>query len=102
PDLDPGRYSVDIELQGFQKSTAPDVQVLLGRTFTVNSQLKVGNVTEAVTVTGQAERPIDLTSVTLQHNVTADEFGGLPKARTFQSMGFTAPGVSGLVDINNN
>ena len=40
--------------------------------------------------------------MTLQHNVTAEEFNGLPKARTFQSMAITAPGVSGLVDINNN
>ena len=102
PDLDPGRYTVSIELQGFQKSTADDVQVLLGRTFTINAQLQVGARTEQVTVTGQAERPIDLTTVTLQHNVTAEEFNELPKGRTFQSMAMASPGVSGLADINNN
>ena len=102
PDLEPGRYTVTIELQGFQKDTADDVQVLLGRTFTINAQLKVGAVTEVVSVTGQAERPIDLTSVTLQHNVAAEEFDALPKARTFQAMALTAPGVTGLVDLNNS
>ena len=31
PDLDPGRYTVTVELQGFQKVQADDVLVLLAR-----------------------------------------------------------------------
>src|SRR5437764_7227806 len=31
PELDPGRYTVTVELQGFQKTTADDVIVVLGK-----------------------------------------------------------------------
>ena len=40
PDLDPGRYSVTIELQGFQKVVVDDLIVLLGRTLTVDAELQ--------------------------------------------------------------
>src|SRR5436190_23668323 len=33
PDLEPGRYAVSIELEGFQKVQADDMLVLLGRTI---------------------------------------------------------------------
>src|ERR1700681_653117 len=46
PQLDPGRYSVTVELQGFQKVAADDALVLLGKTFSFTAQLKVGAVSE--------------------------------------------------------
>ena len=61
-----------------------------GKTFNVNAELKAGNVTETVNVTA-AEKQIDLKSVTLAHNVTAEEFDRLPKARSFQCIALTAP-----------
>ncbi len=60
----PGRYTVVIELTGFQKVSNDDVLVLLGRTFTVNAQLQRRQCLETVNVTA-AERQIDLKSVTL-------------------------------------
>src|SRR6476620_2230682 len=51
PDLDPGRYTVTVELQGFQKVQADDVLVLLGRTADLPASLKVGGRSEVVTVT---------------------------------------------------
>src|SRR5262245_25815834 len=50
PDLDPGRYTVSVELQGFQKVQADDVLVLLGKTADFPASLKVGGVSEVVTV----------------------------------------------------
>lgn len=94
PDLAPGRYTVSIELQGFQKSTADDVLVLLGKDFPVNAELKPGAVTETVNVTAEAAKQIDLKDVTLAHNVTAEEFDRMPKARSFQGVAMTAPGVN--------
>jgi len=37
PDLNPGRYNVTVELQGFQKTTANDVIVVLGKTFNLTA-----------------------------------------------------------------
>jgi len=93
-DLTPGRYTVSVELQGFQKVTADDVIVILGRTFPVDAELKPGALTEVVNVTGQVEKQIDLKSVTLAHNVTAEELDRIPKARSFQGIAMAAPGVN--------
>ena len=56
--------------------------------------MKVGGVTEVVTVTGDTETQIDLRSTTVAHNVTAEEFDRMPKARSFQSIALTSPGVN--------
>src|SRR6185295_14963347 len=94
PDLDPGRYSVSIELDTFQKVMVDDVIVLLGRTVGVDAELKPGVLTETVNVTADAAKQLDLTNVTLAHNITAEEFDRLPKARSFQGLALTAPGVN--------
>ncbi len=94
PDLDPGRYSVTIELQSCQKVQVDDAIVLLGRTLTVDAELRPGVLTEVVSVTGDVTRQVDLSSVTLAHNVTSEEFDRLPKGRSFQSIALAAPGVN--------
>jgi len=94
PDLDPGRYSVTFELDTFQKVVVDDVIVLLGRTIGVDAELKPGVLTETINVTADASKQLDLSSVTLSHNVTSEEFDRLPKARSFQGLALTAPGVN--------
>ena len=68
--------------------------VLLGRTADFPATLKVGGVNEVVTVTADAEKQIDLRSTTIAHNVTAEEFDRMPKARSFQGIALTSPGVN--------
>ena len=68
--------------------------VLLGRTSSLDAELRPGVLTEVVSVTGEATRQLDLSSVTLAHNVTAEEFDRLPKSRSFQSIAMAAPGVN--------
>ena len=94
PDLEPGRYTVTIELSGFQKVQADDVLVLLGRMADVPAALKVGGVSEVVTVTSDTKTQVDLRSTTVAHNVTAEEFDRMPKARSFQGIALTSPGVN--------
>ncbi len=94
PDLDPGRYAVSFELDTFQKVQVDDVIVLLGRTIGVDAELRPGVLTETVNVTADAARQLDLTSVTLSHNITAEEIDRLPKGRSFQSLALTSPGVN--------
>ena len=93
PDLAPGRYTVNIELQGFQKVTNNDVIVLLGKTFNADAELQPGAVTEVINVTGESRR-IDLKNVVLAHNVTTEEMNRLPKTRSFQGIALTSPGVN--------
>jgi hypothetical protein len=93
PDLEPGRYNVAIELAGFQKATADDVLVLLGRTFEISPELKPGAVTEVVNVTAVTPQ-VDLKGVEIAHNVTAEEFDRLPKTRSFQGIALAAPSVN--------
>jgi hypothetical protein len=94
PDLEPGRYTVTMELQGFQKVQADDVLVLLGRMADFPATLTVGGVTEVVTVSGDTKTQVDLRSTTVAHNVTAEEFDRMPKARSFQGIALTSPGVN--------
>lgn len=93
PDLDPGRYSVKVELSGFSSVEVADVLLLLGKTIQVDAQLKVGNVSEVVNVTAQTAA-IDLRSTQVAHNVTAEEIDRLPKGRSFQSLALVAPSVN--------
>jgi hypothetical protein len=60
----------------------------------VDAELKPGSVTETVNVTAEAEKTIDLTSVTQSHNVTAEELDRMPKGRSFQGIALAAPGVN--------
>ncbi len=93
-DLDPGRYTVTVELQGFQKVQADDVLVLLGKTADFPASLKVGGVTEVVTVTSDTKTQVDIHSTTVAHNVTAEELDRMPKTRSFQGVALTSPGVN--------
>jgi hypothetical protein len=88
-DLNPGRYNVAFELSGFAKVEQSDVTVQLGRTFDINTQLKVGTLTEVVQVTGEASPLVDTRSTLIAHNVSAEEFDRLPKGRSFQSIALT-------------
>jgi outer membrane receptor protein involved in Fe transport len=94
PDLVPGRYSVRFELTGFAGVERTDVIVLLGRSFQLDAQLRVGTVTETVQVVAEASPLVDQRSTLIAHNVSAEEFDRMPKGRSFQSIAFSAPSVS--------
>jgi hypothetical protein len=99
PDLVPGRYTVAFELTGFSKVERPDINVLLGRTFELDAQMRVGAVTEVVQVTAEGSPLVDTRSTLVAHNVTAEEFDRMPKGRSFQSVAMTAPSVnSGIIE----
>jgi hypothetical protein len=99
PDLVPGRYTVAFELTGFAKVERPDINVLLGRSFEIDAQLRVGAVSEVVQVTAESTPLVDTRSTLVAHNVTAEEFDRMPKGRSFQSVALTAPSVNaGIIE----
>src|SRR6188508_124923 len=69
--VEPGTYRVAFELSGFARQEMPEVNVFVGRTFTINATMKVGNVTEAVQVTAESAPLVDTRSTIIAHNVTA-------------------------------
>lgn len=94
PDLTPGRYTVLFELTGFAKVERTDISVVLGRSFSLDAQMRVGTLTETVQVTAEAAPLVDNRSTLIAHNVTQEEFDRLPKTRSFQSIALTAPSVN--------
>ena len=93
-DIEPGRYSITVELMGFSKVEHAEVNVLLGRSLKIDSALKVGDFSEVVNVTADDTPAIDTRSTLVAHNVTAEEIERMPKGRSFQSLALTAPSVN--------
>jgi len=91
--VDPGRYTVKFEAQGFTPLEFGDVLVVAGRVLTLNGELNVGTTTQSVEVSGAAPL-IDTTTTAVGHNVTQEEFDRLPKTRTFQSLANASPSVT--------
>jgi hypothetical protein len=93
PALQPGRYRIAADLQGFKKLTREDVILQLGTTQTVELRLEVGGVAETVIVTEEAA-PVDLTSARVGGNVGSRELLDLPSpTRNFISFVAMVPGV---------
>lgn len=91
--LEPGRYTVRFELQGFTAQEVPDVNLTVGRTLKVDAQMAVARAEQAVLVT-EAAPLIDTTNTTRANNLTAEEFDRLPKARSFQSLALNSTSVN--------
>jgi hypothetical protein len=92
-DIEPGRYKIHVEAPGFSAGEIQDVNVLVGKSLKVDFQLKVGATTETVQVIETAPL-IDVSGNTIAHNITAEEFDRLPKARNFQSLVTLSPSVN--------
>lgn len=92
--LEPGKYSVKFEKQGFSTTSAEDVSLLVGRSTHLDVTLQVGRTTDTVEVT-EAAALIDMTSTKVANNVTAEEFDRLPKGRSFQALALTSTSVNG-------
>jgi hypothetical protein len=92
--ITPGRYEITAELDGFRKVTVRDILVEIGKTAHFDLRLDVGQLTEAVTVTG--ESPIvDVTSKEVGGNITSRELTDLPSInRNFIGFIGLLPGIT--------
>ena len=91
--VEPGHYKARIEANGFSATEFPDVVALLGKSLTIDVTLRLGTTSETVQVTDVAPL-IDTATTQVAHNVTAEEFNRMPKARTFQALAATSPTVT--------
>ncbi|HWR51384.1 MAG TPA: TonB-dependent receptor [Bryobacteraceae bacterium] len=92
-ELEPGRYIVRMEKDGFARFEAPSIVVLLGKTSKVDASLTIGSLSQTIQVT-EAAPVIDTGSTMIAHNVTAEEFLRLPKGRDFQDMALLSTSVN--------
>ena len=92
-DSDPGRYKLEFQAQGFAKQEIDNAIAVLGRELRVDAKLQVATSQQEVLVTESAPL-IDIGGSSVGHNVTAEEFDRLPKARTFQSLVTLSPSVN--------
>ena len=93
PTLEPGRYSIRVELEGFAPRELLEVTVLVGRPLVIDSTLELDGVAEAISVTAEVP-PIDIRGTTVANNLNSEEFNQLPKTRSFQRLALTAPKVN--------
>lgn len=80
PSLQPGLYSVKVELQGFRTVVRENVTVQVGGTVPLDLSLSVATVAETVTVTG-ASPVIDTTSANTSVNLGEQLLQGTPGGR---------------------
>ena len=89
----PGIVRLTAELSGFASATRTDLEVLLGRSVTVNLQLVPSGVQESVTVTAEAPL-ISTSSSTISGNIDPRQMSELPNnGRNWMNLALLAPGA---------
>jgi hypothetical protein len=94
PGLVPGRYRIDVELQGFRPLHHGGVTLATGDTARIDLQISVGSVQESITVTGNAPM-LRVETASLGSVVDHEKVVQLPlNGRTFITLAALAPGVA--------
>src|SRR5438067_1817046 len=91
-DLRPGTYSVTFALSGFNTLRRDGVELTGSFVASINAELKVGTVTETVTVTGESPL-VDVQSTTRQRSMTHDVIDAVPSGRLPTELAVLIPGV---------
>src|SRR5687767_8503081 len=92
-DLRPGTYSVTFTLPGFNTVKRDGITLSGDFVATVNADLRVGNVEETITVTG--ESPIvDVQSARVQTIVDREVLSAIPSSRNANGIQALIPGLS--------
>jgi hypothetical protein len=94
-DLRPGTYSVTFSLSGFATLKRDGIELPSGFTATVNTDLKVGTLSETVTVTGEAPL-VDTRNARKQTIVSQDLLNALPSSvKNLNNLVALTPGFRG-------
>jgi hypothetical protein len=92
--LSPGVYSVTAELSGFSPAKRENLTLEIGRDVNADVSLKVGALTEQVTVEGAATN-VELSSATAGGVVSTTQIAELPlNGRSFMQLATLQPGVT--------
>jgi len=93
-DLLPGTYSVTFSLPGFATVKRDGVEITGSGVITMNTDMRVGQLQETITVTG--ETPIvDVQSTRRQQVIDDSTLNALPATRGYNALVFLVPSVTG-------
>jgi len=92
-ELLPGTYTVTFTLTGFSTVKREGLDLVGSFAATVNADMKVGNVAETITVTGEAPI-VDVQSTTKQTVITHTELDALPTGKNMFNVGVLIPGIT--------
>jgi Carboxypeptidase regulatory-like domain len=90
--LRPGVYTVTFALQGFNSVRREGIEISAGFTASISESLRIGAVTETITVTGDAP-VVDVQSAAQTKTLGKEASDALPTARSFATLGTTLPSV---------
>ena len=94
-ELRPGTYSLKFSLPGFATVAREAIEVTGGGVTTVNADLRVGQVQETITVSGQTP-VVDVQTSTSREQVLSNEtVQALPASRGYGNYLSAIPGISG-------
>src|SRR6185503_1022066 len=91
-DLRPGVYAVTFVLPGFSTVVRDRIDLPADFTAPVNVQLRVGELAETVTVSGQSP-VVDVQTTTRQQVISQELIQALPTGRTREAFMATVPAV---------
>ena len=91
-ELPPGTYTLTVTLAGFSTVKREGVDVTGAGVIAINVQMRVGTVTETITVTGETP-VVDTQSARRQNVLTNDIINSLPATRTYGALLATVPGL---------
>jgi hypothetical protein len=105
PSVPSGKYDVSVTAPGFKTANQNGIQVLLDQTIKIPIVLQVGQTTETITVTAEAEM-LKTANAEISMNVPGDKVNDLPinfggggtgtgAIRNWLSFVYLAPGVAG-------
>src|SRR5262252_5304474 len=98
--LTPGSYSVTFTLSGFSTLKREGVELSGAGVVTINADLKVGGVSETITVTGETP-VVDVASTTRAVTLDNDTMRNMPAVRSYSYVLTAVPGIqSNITDVN--
>ena len=93
--LPPGRYEIIVQATGFQKAVIKDVVLAIAQRERVNVTLRVGAVTEEVTVSAQSSQLQESETASLGQLIERRTVQDLPlNGRNYLTLGALSPGVA--------
>jgi len=91
-DLRPGTYTITATLQGFSTYKREGIELTGTFTATINADLKVGALSETITVSGETP-VVDVQSASREITLSTDVVKSIPTVRSYNGIVVIVPGV---------